>query len=113
MTRALVATLVLVMFLCSSAQAADNGDSAEDVGLGIASAIVTIPYGTSKILYAGMGGVIGGFAWILTGGNTEAAEAVWGASLHGTYVITPDHLRGRKPVRFFGRSPYQYDEQAE
>ena len=60
MTRVLVAMLGLVMCIGSSAHAADAGDTAEEVSLGIASVIVTIPYGASKVAYAGLGAVIGG-----------------------------------------------------
>ncbi len=112
MSRALIAMLCLMMFPCGPVHAAGGGNTAEEVGLGIASAIVTIPYSASKIVYAGVGGIIGGFTWILSGGDTGAADAVWDASLHGTYVITPDHLQGREPVRFIGRLSDRDDEYA-
>lgn len=85
----------------------EGSSKASDAGLGVASALLTIPYGVAKIVYAGLGGIVGGFTWVLTGGNTEAAKAVWEPSFYGTYVITPDHLRGNEPVRFFGIPPYE------
>ncbi|MEC4673017.1 MAG: hypothetical protein VST68_02395 [Nitrospirota bacterium] len=88
------------------AQELESSDPASDAGLGIASALLTVPYAAAKILYAALGGVIGGFTWVLTGGDTETAQTVWEPSFYGTYVITPDHLRGKEPVRFFGDSPY-------
>ena len=56
--------LCLFVFTCGSVQA-DEGDEStvEEAGLGVASAILTLPYGASKMLYAGMGGVVGGFTW--------------------------------------------------
>ena len=106
--------LCLFVFTCGSVQADEGGESTvEEAGLGVASALLTLPYGVSKMLYAGMGGVVGGFTWVLSGGDTEAAEAVWDASMNGTYVITPEHLRGREAVRFFGRSSYQDDGDSE
>ena len=84
----------------------EGSDPVSDAGLGIASALLTVPYAAAKILYAALGGVIGGFTWVLTGGDTETAQTVWEPSFYGTYVITPDHLRGKEPVRFIGRSPY-------
>ncbi len=110
MTHTLIAALCLSVFICGPAQADESTDTAEEVSLGIASVILTFPYGTGKLLYAGMGGIVGGFSWILSGGNTETAKSIWDPSLHGTYVITPDHLRGRKPVRFFGTPFYEDDE---
>jgi len=105
---------VFVLVLCLSllttgsviAQELKSSDPVSDAGLGIASALLTVPYAAAKILYAALGGVIGGFTWLLTGGDTETAQTVWEPSFYGTYVITPDHLRGKEPVRFFGESPY-------
>lgn len=71
-------------------------------GLGAASFFLTIPYGLAKVVYATFGGIIGGFTYALTAGNEKAANSVWSTSLRGTYVITPEHLRGEKAVRFFG-----------
>lgn len=114
MTRSLGVLLCLFVFTCGPVQAEEGGESTvEEAGLGVASAILTVPYGVSKMLYAGMGGVVGGFAWVLSGGDTEAAEPVWDASLNGTYVITPEHLRGKKAVRFFGRPSSPDDDDAE
>ena len=76
--------------------------TASQFGLGVSSFFLTIPYGLIKVVYATMGGIIGGFTYALTAGNERAAKAVWDTSLRGTYVITPDHLKGDKAVRFLG-----------
>jgi len=76
--------------------------TASQFGLGVSSFFLTIPYGLAKVVYATLGGIIGGFTYALTAGNERAAKAVWDTSLRGTYVITPDHLQGNKAVRFFG-----------
>ena len=81
---------------------ADAGETATDVGLGFASFVSTLPYGAIKIAYAGLGAIIGGFTYVLTAGDLDSANIVWEKSLLGTYVITPDHLTGDKPVRFIG-----------
>ncbi len=109
MTTALAALCLLAPV---GAARADSGDITEFAGVGIASAILTVPYAACKILYAGTGSVIGGFTWILSGGDTDAAQSVWEHSLYGTYVITPDHLRGLKPVRFSGRPRHRDDGNA-
>ena len=83
----------------------DNRDTASEAGLGIASVLVSIPYGALKVAYAVAGAVTGGFAYVFTGGNLKAAQSVWDTSLRGTYIITPDHLRGDKPIRFLGVPP--------
>jgi hypothetical protein len=74
----------------------------EQFGLGAASFFATLPYGLVKVVYATLGALIGGFTYALTAGNEKAANAVWDTSLRGTYVITPDHLQGDKPIRFLG-----------
>lgn len=109
--RSLSALVCLFVFTCGSVQAAEGeADPVEDASLGVASALLTLPYASTKMVYAGLGGVVGGFTWVLTGGDTDAAKAVWEPSFYGTYVITPDHLRNNKPVRFFGKPPDQDDE---
>jgi hypothetical protein len=91
------------------AMAQDTSDPVEEAGLGVASALLTLPYGPAKIVYAALGGLVGGATWLLTGGNLETAKTVWEPSFYGDYVITPDHLTGKKPLRFFGVSPYEED----
>jgi hypothetical protein len=71
-------------------------------GYGAASVILTIPYGLAKVLYAAFGSVVGGAALVFSAGDTKAAKAVWNASLHGTYVLTPEHLKGEKDIHFVG-----------
>jgi len=105
--------MVLLGSGATVAVAEDNSDPVEQAGLGVASALLTLPYGPAKIIYAGLGGIVGGATWLLTGGNLETAKAVWEPSFYGDYVITPDHLTGKKPLRFFGVSPYQEGAYAE
>jgi hypothetical protein len=73
-------------------------------GLQIASGALSLLYTPLKIVYAGLGGFIGGFVYALTGGNEQVAQSVWDASLGGTYLLTPDHLQGNEPIRFKGES---------
>lgn len=80
-------------------------DSASEAGLGAASVLLTIPYGAVKVAYAILGGITGGIAYVVTGGNLKTAQTVWDTSMRGTYIITPEHLRGEKPVRFLGATP--------
>lgn len=83
-------------------QNAEEGSTAADAGLGVASVLLTIPYGVTKVAFAIVGGVVGGLAWVCTGGDDQTAKNVWTTSAFGTYTITPEHLRGEKPVRFLG-----------
>lgn len=109
-----MAILVLVtfstlLFIAPTVASADEGEESQssEAGLGIASGLLTIVYLPFKLVYAVGGGIVGGFAYVLTGANMDAAKSVWEPSFYGTYVITPNHLKGNEPVRFFGISPYE------
>lgn len=84
----------------SSSDSSEN--SAADVGMKAASAVATIVYFPFKIAFALGGGVVGGLAYVFTGGNEEAAKSIWQTSMEGTYNITPENLTGEEPVHFFG-----------
>lgn len=75
---------------------------AKEAGLQAASWVLTLPYGAAKIGYAIGGGVVGGLAWAMTGGNMEVAKSVWIPSMTGDYLVQPKHLTGEKPLRFLG-----------
>jgi len=105
-TSFFVSSLLLALPV-AMAQEEEPPDQMSEAGLGVASVLLTIPYGVAKVVYAGLGGIVGGFTWLLTGGNTEVAKEVWDPACKGTYVITPDHLKGNEPVRFFGNPPYE------
>ena len=78
-------------------------DSQEsDLGLQIAGGALSLLYSPVKILYAGIGGVVGGFAYILSAGDEEVADSIWVASFDGTYFLTPAHLKGEETVYFKG-----------
>ena len=81
---------------------AEEENPAEGMGIGVASFVATIPYGCIKLAYASLGAIIGGFTYLLTGANEEAASKVWDQTMKGTYVLTPAHLAGEEPIRFMG-----------
>ena len=93
----------------ASAQDGQTSQS-EEAGLGIGSGLLTLVYLPVKVVYAALGGIVGGFTYVLTGGDVDTAKSVWEPSFYGTYVITPSNLKGEKPVRFFGVSPYDEEE---
>src|SRR5215472_8211601 len=79
--------------------------SPQGMGLQAASWLATAPYGSVKVAYALVGGIVGGLTWVFTGGNTESAKAVWIPSMTGQYIVQPENLTGDKPLRFMGGSP--------
>ena len=76
-----------------------NGDS---VGSQLASGALSILYTPAKLVYAGLGGIFGSLAYVLTAGHEQTAQTIWSASLNGDYFLTPAHLRGDAPLQFMG-----------
>ena len=79
-----------------------EGGTPSSAGMQAAAAVSTILYFPFKAAFAICGGIVGGLAYAFSGGNEQAAKSIWDTSLRGTYVITPDHLQGNRPVRFLG-----------
>ena len=92
-----------------SALAQDDAEMAKDAGIGFGSAIASLAYVPVKTFYAVGGVLVGGLAYAFSGGDAEVARVVLTPSVLGDYVITPDHLAGRRPVEFFGRAPGERD----
>jgi hypothetical protein len=80
----------------------EGGVNWSGVGYGAGSLATNILYIPAKLVYAVFGGLIGGGAWCLTGGNTQTANTIWRSSLGGDYVVTPDMLAGKEPIHFSG-----------
>jgi hypothetical protein len=85
----------------SSAPDTQQG-TASGAGIGAASAAATILYFPFKAAFAIGGGIVGGLAYVFSGFSEPTAKSIWVPSVYGTYLITPDHLSGDRPVRFLG-----------
>lgn len=104
---------VVIVVMCALGQglfsplaiAADREESGtSELLMGASCLVVGVPYTAFKLTFAGLGAIFGAFTYALSGGNEEAAQKVWDASLRGTYIITPEHLKGEKRVEFVGAS---------
>ncbi len=80
----------------------EGGVNWSGVGYGAGSLATNILYIPAKLVYALLGGLVGGGAWVLTAGNTQTANTIWRSSLGGDYVVTPDMLAGKEPIHFSG-----------
>jgi hypothetical protein len=56
------------------------------------------------MVYSIGGGIVGGFAWAVTGGNLAVAKSIWVPSMTGDYIVQPQHLTGEKHLYFVGVS---------
>lgn len=102
-----LAILVAPVFAQESSNASNvpvssNDASASGVGIQAGSALATIVYFPLKLAFAIGGGVVGGLAYGFSGGSEQTAKNIWIPSMYGTYIITPEHLKGDKPIRFLG-----------
>jgi len=95
-----------------AATTSSSSDTWSTVGWGVLTGLANVLYVPAKLAYAGLGGVTGGLALGLTGGDTKTAEAIWDPSLFGDYFLTPSMIQGEKPFSFAGAplaSPHQDD----
>ncbi len=99
----LVGTFVFLLAQASLAQAKETHYWG-DAGWGVLAVVANVVYMPVKIVYAGLGTLTGGLAYLLTVGDTETANKVWSPSIGGSYVVTPSMLRGDEPVLFNGPS---------
>jgi hypothetical protein len=86
----------------SSSSTSAEGGNASSAGMQAAAGVSTLLYLPLKLAFAIGGGIVGGLAYAFSGGNGQAAKSIWDTSLYGTYIITPDHLQGNRPIRFLG-----------
>jgi hypothetical protein len=86
----------------SPSSVSTEGGDTSSAGMQVAAGFSTLLYFPLKAVFAIAGGIVGGLTYAFTGGDENAAKRVWTTSMYGTYIITPDHLRGDKPVRFLG-----------
>jgi hypothetical protein len=93
-------TLVLLGALTTARPA--SAGYLEDAGWGTLTMLSNVVYMPAKLTYAALGGLTGGLAFALTGGDLETAENVWVTSMGGTYVVTPAMLRGEESIAFSG-----------
>ena len=79
-----------------------EGGTASSAGMQAAAGFSTLLYLPLKAAFAIGGGIVGGLTYLFSGLDENSAKKVWNTTLYGTYIITPDHLRGDKPIRFLG-----------
>jgi len=97
-----IALALLVPCGSHTAIAADDSGSIGGAGLQAASWLATVPYGAAKLVYAISGGLVGGMAWMMTGGNNDVAKAIWSPTMTGHYIVQPQNLTGDQPLHFVG-----------
>ncbi len=83
-------------------QPEEGGVNWSGVGYGAGAVAGNVLYIPAKVVYAVLGGLVGGASYVLTGGNSQTADTIWRSSLGGDYVITPGMLEGKEELHFNG-----------
>ena len=81
---------------------AGSSDTWVSVGWGALTGLSNLLYVPAKLAYAGIGGLTGGLALGLTGGDMTTAESIWEPSLGGDYFLTPQMVQGEDSISFAG-----------
>lgn len=76
-----------------------EGSTSQQVGYGAGSVLGTLVYSPVKASFCILGSVASGFTAFA---SPPKAVKVAGASCGGTWMITPDVLKGRERVKFVG-----------
>lgn len=98
--------VMLVVIVCTGipANAEDRSSTtSENVALEVTSWLLTAPYGAVKAAYAIGGSIVGGLAWVGTGGDSKVARSIWGPAITGDYIVRPENLSGQRPIHFVGK----------
>lgn len=113
MQRRIMAVAVAAVLVLGTARL---GSAAEDLGApeergpaasfgwGMAAVGTNLLYIPLKMLYAFGGSFTGLLAWGLSAGNSDVAMGVLQPALGGTWVVTPEMLRGEEPIMYNGPS---------
>lgn len=102
--RILVACLLAVALLTSAPGLTGraHASAGQDAAYGAGSVFTTLLYAPLKTSFCILGGVTS--ALTLPFGGTQTAGKVATAACGGTWIITPDTLRGKESVHFIGES---------
>ena len=104
--KQIVAFLIGLALLGQSAagwaQPNSRGGGAQEVAYGVGSVLGTLVYAPVKASFCILGAISSGFAFPIAGPKT--AGNIAGSTCKGTWVITPDTLKGKEPVKFVGNT---------
>jgi hypothetical protein len=102
--RKVVGSMLVMAVLVAMPGLTDRADASagQDAAYGAGSVFTTLLYAPLKTSFCIVGGVTS--ALTLPFGGTQTAGKVATAACGGTWIITPDTLRGKETVRFIGES---------
>ncbi len=80
----------------------ESADTWSTIGWGALTGLANLVYVPVKLTYAGLGGLTGGLALGLTGGDVNTAQGIWNPSLGGDYFLTQGMVQGDERFSFTG-----------
>lgn len=95
----LVVVLLWMGVFAPAALAEDDGHSAI---VWVGTVMTNTVYIPVKVVHAGLGGLVGGLGWLVTGGNTKAANGIFDHTIYASWYVTPEMLEGKEQLYFFG-----------
>jgi hypothetical protein len=100
-----IAALLIGLAVLGSSEAGwaqpNSGDGAgQQAAYGAGSVFSTLVYAPLKASFCILGAISSGFALPIAGPRT--AGHIAGTTCGGSWVITPDNLKGNQPVKFVG-----------
>jgi len=105
--KPIVAMLLALTLLAQSAPSWAESNAQEgtlsQVGAGVGSVVGSAVYFPFKAAFCILGGIGSGVTLVAAG--PESANKVASASCRGTWVITPDVVKGKETVHFVGETP--------
>jgi len=89
----------------ASVRAESNDDGAiSRFGTGLGAGICTLVYTPVKVVYAMAAFPMAALVYLWSVGNVEMTERVVRSGTQGTYVVTPEHLKGQQKLDFVGNA---------
>jgi hypothetical protein len=102
MILAPAALLLCMLLLAAPVRAQDDDDEGHPVIVWVGTVATNLFYMPVKTVHAGLGGLVGGMAWLVTGLNPEVSQAVFDHTILTSWYVTPKMLEGRQDLNFFG-----------
>jgi len=99
--------LGMVVGLLSASPAFAQEDEGHPAIVWVGVVATNVFYIPVKTVHAGLGGLVGGLAWLTTGLDPEVSQAVFDRTVFTSWVVTPEMLEGREDLYFFGGQPQE------
>lgn len=111
-TRSARRNIAFAVFAALALTAADahafDRAQAADAGIVGGAVLGSLLYTPAKIAYAGVGSLVGGAAWVFSGGDGAASKPIFDRAWGGDYFLTPTHLRDPGSIGFIGSAEPVY-----